>query len=163
MKDVNKEKKYFVPNYKNNLLSLFVVAFGYFLLALAFWGGRIAPLCLIFALICLGLGFALTVVRPTFCRVSAKGITLYYAFGFFRESGNWSDIKNVYDVTYRIGRTRDKEKVFIFKELTADKRFKYMKSEIEKNKKLGRLIRAFWGEPTVRDLVKESAKGDKKK
>lgn len=150
---IKKGKMYFVPNYKNNLLTLFMVVVGYFFLAMAFWGGRIAPIPLVLSLICLVPGFALAVVRPTFCTVSESGISIFYAFGFFRESGNWDEIKKIYDLTYRIGRTRDTEKVFSFEGLRATKRRKFMKSEIEKNKKLGRLIREFWGEPTVRDVA----------
>lgn len=162
-KEIKKGRMYFIPNYKNNLLSLFVVIAGYAFLAMGLWGGKLSVLPLVLAAVCLVPGFALAVVRPTFCTVSERGISIFYAFGFLRESGNWEDIKSVADVTYRVGRTKDVEKVFAFTNLKANKRYKFMKSEIEKNKKLAGLIREFWGEPTIRELGIEDLKKRKKK
>ena len=144
-------KNFFVPNCKNNLLSLFIVLCGYLLLWLSIGDRGVAPIPAVLSFVFVFLGLTLATVRPTFTVINERKITLCYAFGLWRESCEWDKLQNVYELDYRVGRTRDVEKVFRFEGLECKKRPFFVKSEIERSKKLRELICRFWGEPVHKE------------
>ena len=142
---MKKEKKYFVPNYKNNAMSIAALIGGG---ALALWSIFIfAWIGLILGAVLFISGAGVAVLQPTHALVSEKGITLYYGFGIFSESAEWENVTAVYEKTYIGKRKKDREKVFSFEGMTSKSYRPFMKGEIEQNKKLRGLIVSFWGEP----------------
>ena len=144
-------KNFVVPNYKNNLLSLFIIICGYLVLWLSVGPNGMAPIPAVLAFVFIFLGLTLTTVRPTFTVINEKGITLCYGFGIWKESQDWDKIRAIYELDYRVGRTRDTEKVFSFDQLECPRRMFFMKSEVERSKALGRLICEFWGTPIKKE------------
>ncbi len=150
LKEPNTNKKYFVPNYKNLLLIAFGVLCGAALTAVSIvshsWVG------IVIGLVMFGCGVGIAILQPTHAVAGPDGIRLYYAFGIFRESAGWADITAVYENAYKDGRRSDREKVFYF--VGIKPKYRFMRSEFARSRKMRKLILAFWGkEPVIRTSI----------
>ena len=153
MRTPKKGKVYFVPNYKNNLLTLFALLAGGALVVVA--AMSLSWIALVLGLVLLVCGFGLVVLQPTHATVSSERVTLFYLFGIFSESAEWKNIESVYENNYKGGKKSDREKTFYFEGMESRSRRAFMRSEIEQSRTMRRYIVAFWGEP-----IKRSKKED---
>ena len=143
---MKKEKKYIVPNYKNDAMSTVAIIGGG---ALTVWSLLIfAWVGLIFGILLFVSGAGIALLQPTHVILSEKRIDLYYGFGIFSEGAEWKDISAVCEKNYKGGKKKDREQIFSFEGMTSKTPRAFMRGEIERNKKLRRLIVTFWGEPT---------------
>ena len=142
---MKKEKKYFIPNYKNDAMSVIAILGGG---ALAVWSLFLfAWIGLVIGALLFISGAGIALLQPTHAVVSEKRIDLYYGFGIFSEGAEWKDISAVYEKNYKGGKKKDREQIFSFEGMTSISPREFMRGEIERNQKLRDLIVSFWGEP----------------